>query len=333
MNSALRKLAALWSQHGFSWQRLRARRLNGLRWAGIEVQDTQLHLVVVAAPLPGAQARVLECASVELDGELSAATLSDLAKSLRSRPQRWSLLLPRDDYRVSIIPAPDVPADELVPSVRWQLAPLLDFPVEDAAIDCMRIPTEPWDLARPSALYAIAARGDKVAARASLFREAGLQLSAIDIHETAQRNIATLAGEPDELLVMVAFARQEVHITFNWHGELYLDRLIAEQHGDDDSPARRALLCERIAAQLQRSLEAVRSSYPFMHAARIVEIGAPEGFCAQLATLVSDPVETFQPEAVFDLAATPELAAPANFIRYFPALGTALRGLSAQERG
>ena len=51
----------------------------------------------------------------------------------------------------------------------------------------------------------VAARGAAVNAQASLFRAAHLNLSAIDIRETAQRNIATLLERDSELLVLVAF--------------------------------------------------------------------------------------------------------------------------------
>lgn len=332
MQRIIRRLATACSDGKAWWKTWRTRQPAGLRWAGVEVRDTQLHMVVLAQPSPGAPVRVLECATCDLEGELSAATLAAFAEARHSRPQRWSLLLPRDDYRVSVIPAPAVPAEEWVHSVRWQLSPELDFPADDAAIDVMRIPSEPWDATLPSELYAIAARGDRVAAWASLFHAAGLSLSAIDIQQTAQRNIAALAERPDELLVMVIFAEQEVHITFSWHGELYLDRLIAEPRSDDDAPLRRALQCERIAVQVQRSLDAVHRSYPFMHATRILTAGAPEEFHTQLSGRISDPIEVFQADALFDLGDVPEWSDPAKLICYLPALGTALRGMSATER-
>ncbi len=320
-------MRTLWSPLCAAWGRLRSGRQRGQRWAGVELSGNRLHVVVLTAPAADGRVRVLECSTRELDGELSLPVLSALAASLHSRPEHWSLLLSRDDYRVSVIPAPDVPDTELAQSVRWQLAPTLDFSAEEASIDLMRIPTAPWDTGRAPELYAIAARSEKVTASASLWREAGLPLSAIDIHETAQRNIAVLGERAGELLVMVAFGEQEVRITCSWHGELYMDRLIAEQTRVHDTPARRAMLCDRIALQVQRSLDAVRGSYGFMQTARIVAAGAPEGFCDTLAALIADPVETLTPDTWFDLSATPELGDPETFMRYFAAVGTALRGV------
>ena len=331
MKSVFIKLTSLPTRLRLSLQKLRTDHPPALRWAGIDLQDKHLHLVVIGAASNSPQIRVLECVSKELEDELSADTLTDIMQSLASRPQRWSLLLPRDDYRLSVIPVPEVPDGELSQSVRWQLAPVLDFPVEDAAVDFMTIPVAESTEGRPSELYAIAARGDAVTRFASLFREARVPLTAIDIHETAQRNLAALVEHPDELLVMVAFHRQAIQITFSWQGELYLDRLIAEPRDDEDSPARRAMLCERIALQVQRSLDAVRGNYPFMQSARIVVAGAPGGFVDSMAALAAVPVEVMQPEAFLDLSATPSLCDTAEFMRYFQAIGTALRGFVSQE--
>lgn len=326
LTSSLTGLRLQWSS-----QRIRPGRQAALRWAGIDLQEKHLHLVVIGAASNGSQIQVLECVSRELEGELSADTLTDIVQSLASRPQRWSLLLPRDDYRLSVIPVPEVPDDELSQSVRWQLAPVLDFPVEDAAVDFMTIPVANSTKGHPSELYAIAARGDTVTRFASLFREARVPLTAIDIHETAQRNLAARIEHPDEVLVMVAFHRQAIQITFSWQGELYLDRLLAEPRNDEDSPARRAMLCERVALQVQRSLDTVRASHPFMQAARIVVAGAPEGFVASMGALAAVPVEVMRPEAFLDLRATPALCDTVEFMRYFQAIGTALRGFTSQE--
>jgi len=318
------------------WSSLAARRISATPWAAVDFSARHMAAVLVAPPQGDGRPRVLKAATADLrersGNPPDAAQLASLAQQIDAGARPWTLLLPRDEYRISVIAEPAVPAAELAQSVRWQVAPALDFAAEDASVDFMKIPTQTWQPERMPELYAIAARGDRVAAWASLFHAAGLSLSAIDIQQTAQRNIAALAERPDELLVMVIFAEQEVHITFSWHGELYLDRLIAEPRSDDDAPLRRALQCERIAVQVQRSLDAVHRSYPFMHATRILTAGAPEEFHTQLSGRISDPIEVFQADALFDLGDVPEWSDPAKLICYLPALGTALRGMSATER-
>ncbi len=258
---------------------------------------------------------------------LNPAQLGSLAQQLDAGARPWTLLLPRDEYRITVIAEPAVPAAELAQSVRWQLAPTLDFSAEDASVDFMRIPTQTWQPERMPELYAIAARGDAVRQRAALFDEARLKLAAIDIRETAQRNIAALAERADELLVMVAFGKEEAQISFSWHQELYMDRLIAEATDSEQHPERRAANNERMAMQVQRSIEAVRGNFPFMMAARVLVAGAPEGFCELLAASLPEPVEPWLPEQCFDLSCTPALREPQVFMQHFHAIGAALRGL------
>lgn len=322
--------------HFSSWRArcaaLLARRRPARPWAVASLQPGRLSVVVLAPaktspasqrpPLP----QLLAAAELDFEGELpTSAALATLARELHVPGARWALLLPRDDYRLSVMPEPDVPPAELAQSVRWQLATTVDFPVEDAAVDFLPIPTREHAPQRAPELYAVAARGDTVRRHAALFRGARLDLRAIDIRETAQRNIAALLERDDELLVMVAFCDDEVQISFSWRHALYMDRLIAEPAWHDADAERRAAACERIRVQLQRSLDAVRADFPFLQAARIVLAGAPAGCRAQLQEGLFDPVDELSADALFDLSRTPQLQEPQPFMRHFHALGVALR--------
>jgi MSHA biogenesis protein MshI len=305
---------------------LLAARRRLLPWIVADLQTMYLRTVCVAPARPGERPVVLGTSTLELDTMApDARALAAFAQTLQRGRQRWALLLPRDDYRLSVIPEPEVPAAELVQSLRWQLSTTLDFPTEEASIDFLQIPTRAWQPERTAELYVVAARGTAVHAQAALFRAAHLDLRAIDIRETAQRNIATLLERDGELLVLVAFCDDEVRISFNWQHELYMDRLIAEPSVHDQTPQRRTAACERIQWQVQRSLDAVRANYPFMQAARIMLAGAPEGFAGILMAAVPEPVEELVPELLFDLSRVPELGDPRVFMRYFHALGVALR--------
>ncbi len=319
--AALRALKARWSS-------VAAQRLRATPWAAVDFSARHVSAVLVAAPQGDGRPRVLQAVLADFDGKLSEAhQLLTLAQQIEAGTRQWTLLLPRDEYRVSVMAEPAVPAAELAQSVRWQLAPTLDFPAEDASVDFMKIPTQAWQPERSPDLYVIAARGDAVRQRVALFDEARLKLTAIDICETAQRNVAALAERSDELLVMVAFGVDDVQISFSWHRELYMDRLIAEAADRDNTPERIAANNERIASQVQRSIEAVRSDFPFMMAARVLVAGAPDGFCALLAANLPEPVEALQPEQLFDLSRTPALRDPQIFMQHFHAIGAALRGL------
>ncbi len=299
-------------------------------WTVADLQPLRLLTVTVAPAATGQRPAVLGVSALDFEQALpTTEALAAFAQQLQAAKQRWALLLPRDAYRLAVMPEPDVPAPELAQSVRWQLASTLEFPVEDAAVDFLKIPTREWQPERSPELYVVAAPGEAMRAQAGLFRAARLDLQAIDIRETAQRNIAALLERDDELLVLVAFGAEDVRISFNWRRELYMDRLIAERSVHDETPERRAAACERIRLQLQRSLDAVRANHPFMQAARIVVADAPEGFIELLGSTLFDPVEALDPTVLFDLECTPQLREPRAFMQYFHALGVALRGHEA----
>lgn len=320
------RLTALRAALSAAFASILATRRRAAPWAAVDFSAQHMAAVLVAPPKGSGKPRVLKAVLAELAGGLpEAAQFTPFAQALEAGARQWTLLLPRDEYRISVMAEPVVPAAELAQSVRWQLAPALDFPAEDASVDFMKIPTRAWEPERVPELYVVAARGDAVRQRAALFDQARLSLGAIDIRETAQRNIAALVERDGELLVMIAFCADDVQISFSWHGELYMDRLIAESAARDTPPDRRAAANERIASQVQRSIEAVRASFPFMQAARVLVAGAPEDFCTLLASSIDEPVESLQPEQLFDLSHTPELREPQQFMQYFHALGAALR--------
>lgn len=305
-------------------------------WCAIAIGERHLLGAAVAAPKrKGDRPQVISVALLERDMQqpaLQAATLNEMAAQLATPNYPYSLLLPRDDYRVSVLPEPAVPAAELAQSVRWQLAPILDFAIEEAVVEYMSIPTAAWQPDKQQELYAIAAKGDMMEQHAASFREARLRLRAIDIRETAQRNIAALVELPDEVLGMVSFGVRHVQITFTWHGELYMDRLIAEPLASmDDYPERRTAIYARILLQVQRSVDALHDDLPFMQLGRILVAGAPPDFCEQLAAAVTEPVEVLSLETLFDLSLVPALRDPAYGMRFFAVLGAALRGMEKSE--
>ena len=314
-------------------QRVRLGKLRAQHgWCAIGISEHHfLGACVIAAARKGELPSVLSIALVERDKQepaLNAAALSAIAAQLATPNYPYTLLLPRDDYRVTVLPEPAVPADELAQSIRWQLAPLLDFAIEESVVESMSIPTKFWQPDKQQELYAIAAKSADMAQYASNFHEARLKLQAIDIRETSQRNIAALAEQADEVLGMVSFGVRHVQITFTWHGELYMDRLIAESVASmDEHPDRRTAIYDRILIQIQRSVDALHNSLPFLQLGRILVAGAPPDFCKQLESALSEPVEILNLETLLDLSKTPALRDPVVGMRYFAVLGAALRGM------
>jgi MSHA biogenesis protein MshI len=300
-------------------------------WIAVDPNPGAICGVAVSMPdAGGGKPQVLKCGTIS-EPEFGAGGLAQLARSIAVSQFRWTLPLARGDYRMVVLPEPAVKPAEMADSVRWSLGTLLDYPVEDAALDWVPIPTLKHAPQRQQHLYAVVAREAVVRQRAETFRQAKLTLSAVDVRETAQRNIAALVEKPGEALGMVTVNAQGVQITFTFEGELYLDRFIEVSlataiAGDDDSRAR---IYERITLQVQRSLDFVRRTLPFMPVGRIVmaPLPAPIALREHLMQNIAEPVEMLDLASVFDFSLTPELAAEEAQARYFVALGAALRGM------
>jgi MSHA biogenesis protein MshI len=278
--------------------------------------------------------QVVKCGTIS-EPDFGAGELVKLARKIAVPQFSWTLPLARGDYKMIVMPEPGVKPAEMAESVRWSLGTALDYPVEDATVDWISIPTLQHSPQRQQHLYAVVARSAVVHQRAEMFRQAKITLDAVDVRETAQRNIAALVEKPGEALGMVSVNAQGVQITFTFQGELYLDRFIEAAlstavAGDDAS---RIKMFERITLQVQRSLDFVHRTLSFMRVGRIVlaPLPAPIALRDHLAQNIAEPVETLDLASVFDFALTPELASEETQARYFVALGAALRGMPVAQ--
>ena len=310
----------------------RTRKASAAGWTAIEASPEGILGVSVRAPASArAKPQVVKCAQLA-ETELDSASLSQLAKKVATAGFNWTLPLNRGDYKIFVVPQPAVDPSELAQSVRWSLGPMLDFPVEEAAVDWMSIPTAQLPQ-RPPHIYVIAAHRDVVNSRAEVFKKNKIPLTAVDVRETAQRNIALRLQEPGEGLGMVALNNRGVQITFTYGGELYLDRYIEESlealmTGDEEARER---VLDRITLQLQRSIDFMNRTYPFITISRIVlaPMPAPLPLREYLAANVTERVEVVDLARLFDFSQTPELTEEEVQSRYFTALGAALRGMES----
>jgi MSHA biogenesis protein MshI len=174
----------------------------------------------------------------------------------------------------------------------------------------------------------VAARTSVVKPRQSQFREVKIRLAAIDIPEMAQRNVSALLEPEGRGLALLSFAEDGGLLTVTWRGELYLSRRIdvtLAQLRDDDFERRNAGF-DKIALELQRSLDNFERQFSFISVAKLVL--APTGAAGledYLSSNLYTRVETLAFDAVFDIARAPELADVALQQRYFLPIGAALR--------
>lgn len=304
--------------------------LGGHEWTGVDLApDGRWLAVQVRTPSVGhGRPMVLKCvqSSPVAIGEHALAELAQFVGK-----SRCTLPLPRGDYQMLVMPEPPVLDGEMETSLRWSLAPLIDYPIDEAVVDWMRIPTGEFDPQREKQVYVIVTHKASVDGHQATFQKAKLSLLAVDVRETALRNIAGLLAGAQEGLGLVTLTEEGVSTTFTYRGELYLDRFMAQPLAEvlEGGAPRQAKFFDRVAQQVHQSLGVIETSFPFITVRRIVVAPAPGplDLTGQLASRLQVPVERLDLTTAMDMSATPELRTPANQARYLVAVGAALRSM------
>lgn len=268
------------------------------------------------------------CAKYRLDQGDDAA-LDKAAKEAHLARYNCTTLLGANAYQMLLVEAPNVPPEELKTAIRWRIKDMLDYHIDDATVDVLDIPPDKNAAARTHSMYAIAARNEAVRGRVALFERTHTPLTAIDIQELAQRNIAGLLEKPGRGLALLAFDAEGGLLTVSFNGELYLSRrmdvtLPQLLEADDEQRAR---YFERITLELQRSLDHFDRQFHFITLSRLVIATLPEhlGLKESLAANLYVPVENVKLDDLLDFSKVPELSQPDRQALYFHTLGAALR--------
>ena len=159
----------------------------------------------------------------EKDGS-PAAFARVLSRLPRARAATISVLDPAG-YRLLLVEAPDVPADELRAAVRWRVKDLIDFHIDDAVFDVFEMPQH----ARGGAhrmMYAVTAKAEVVKREIERIEEAGLKLRVVDIPELSLRNIATLLESDQRSAALLYLSERRSTLLLVRQGVLYLTRHI-----------------------------------------------------------------------------------------------------------
>lgn len=254
----------------------------------------------------------------------------DALKRLRGRHlggARCTTLLNHGQYQLLQLEAPSVPAEEVANALRWRIKDMVDFPVEQAGIDALPIPTEAAPGRTPQ-VHAVAASHAVLTPLVRLFQSAGVRLDVIDIPELAQRNLAALFETEHRALAFLAIDEQGGRLTFNYGGELCVSRRIeatstALARSSDDPGG----IFERVLLDVQRSLDNFDRNYSAVTLSRLLVAPVPgaEGFVDYLKNNLYQTVEPLDLSAGLDLDAVPKLADPAQQAPMLLALGAALR--------
>jgi MSHA biogenesis protein MshI len=255
-----------------------------------------------------------------------AESAERLAKEFAFSRYQCSTLLQPGQYQLLQVEAPNVPAAERKAALRWKLKDMVDFPVEQAALDVVDVPQDAGPAGRAKTVYAVIAQSKVIRECVEPFQNARIPLSVIDIPEMAQRNIGALYEESGRALAALHAMESSSLLTVNYRTELLLARRIdfGTRHLFG-APGERNEAFERISLEVQRTFDLMDRQYPQLAISKLVVSPLPQdsGFLPYMTQNLGIAVQAIDLGEVLAF----EGAAPDSALqwRLFHAFGAALR--------
>jgi len=189
----------------------------------------------------------LEFFSCDIENRIE--TLNTLVKKYKLKKSECSSYLRVDDYRLLSADKPEVPEEDLIDAIRWEIKDMIGFPLEEATIDVFPVPE---DAVNQNQLNVVAAKKVVITEQSSMFKEAKLNLKMIDIEELAYRNIAATQEKEATGSVVLILQKNHGMVLFCKAGELHFSRRLAAGYDLLNSEPGQI---EAIALEIQRSID------------------------------------------------------------------------------
>jgi len=279
---------------------------------------------------PGADGRPAVRWTAHEPWDQPVQVLQQLRRARALHRHRCVALLQRHQYHCLTLDAPaDVARADWAAAVRWQLKDSVDFAVDSAAVDVLAVPEGTSYRAQPQ-LIAVAAAEATLRPLVALATDAGAGWQAIDIAETALRNLSALVEVEGRAQALLHCQAGHATLVVTYGGELLSTRQmeLSLVLPDDAPDAQRLQAYDQAGLELQRTLDGIERAFGQVTLARLLVTPMPgvQALCEHLTPLLYVPVVPLQLDEVLDLSAVPELLAdPALLNRQLCAIGAALR--------
>lgn len=264
-----------------------------------------------------------------LHSEASRVSAPVLRRARRALPRgRWNTvaLLERGQYQLVQTEAPEMPREEWRDALRWRLKDQVEFPVDGAAIDLLAMPVQ----AGPRNQRTLIAVAAPATARQNLRSEgedAGWQWQALDIAETALRNLSALLATPNRGHALLHLGESHATLVITVAGSLLLSRQIevpSAQLADSNEHTRQQAM-ERVGLELQRTLDSFDRVFSQVGLERldVLPAAGAEAFADFVRELLYVPVLIAKIAEKLDTSSLPDGTALDD---HWVAIGAALRG-------
>lgn len=193
---------------------------------GISLQTHGISLARVQRHADEGPIRLDFCTYQPLDGGPAS---DELLKSLGTRYELagppCTSVIPARQFSLLLVEAPEVDPSELRAAVRWRIKDLLDFHIDDAVIDVFDIPKQEGR-GHAKMMYVVASRIAVIQEHIERLEAQEINLTAIDIPELVQRNIAELLPEDRNGVALLSLGSDSGLLTLTREGNLYLARTL-----------------------------------------------------------------------------------------------------------
>ena len=296
-------------------------------WIACAPQGLQSSLALVQRS-PDGKPAVRWLASA--DWTRPAEALRQLRRGRALHRHRRVALLQNSQYQCVSLDAPtDLPREEWAAAVRWQLKDSVEFAVDTASVDLLTVPEGTSYRTQPQ-LIVVAAPADSVRPLMLQGVEAKTPWDAIDITETALRNLSALCEPEGRAQALLHCEADHSTLVVTHQGELLFGRrldLTLQQLNHPDE-ATRTPAFDHAVLQLQRTLDGFERSFGQVTLARLLIAPMPGmvAFIEHLSPLLYVAVEALALGDILDLAALPPGSTePEQLNPHVCAIGAALR--------
>lgn len=198
-------------------------RFDGLVGVNLDTQSVSLAHVV------GAQDKGLALKVSDVREARGAQAQQDVLSAIVDEHQlegaTTNFVLNPSQYSLLLVEAPKVPAEEMKQAVRWRIKELVDFNVNDAAIDIIHLPQDAFR-GRQQMVYVVAAAHKVVEEAEKLVNGAGLKLRYLDIAELSLCNLLDGFDTESHGCALMYLSGGEGVLNLVKHNALYLSRKV-----------------------------------------------------------------------------------------------------------
>jgi len=186
--------------------------------------------------------------------EDSQALLNELVAEQSWGGMPCSLVLHPVYYQLLLTETPAVNADEMSSAIRWKIKELLDFPLEDAAIEYFELPADAFR-GRRKMLYAATLRKGTLKELLQPVAQSGLAVDCIEVAELALHNLTANIPVERGGVAILQLLQGVGFINLVEDGAVYLCRRLDFGLDRFDALGDNSAFFDSLMLEIQRSLD------------------------------------------------------------------------------